>query len=134
MTNLIAFLLFMPVFIGFAQDTMPLKPCPSSPNCVCTYEEKERKSAPTLAFKGTLDESRTALIKLISSIEGAVLVEENATYLHFEFHTAVGHFIDDVEFYFDAKNKVIHYRSASREGYGDFGANKRRMKRIEQMW
>lgn len=134
MTNLIAFLFFMTVFIGSAQDTIPLKPCPSSPNCVCTYEEKARKSAPTLPFNGTLDESRAELIKLISTLEGAVLVEENVTYLHFEFHTAIGDFIDDVEFYFDETNKEIHYRSASREGYGDFGANKRRMMRIVQMW
>ena len=124
----------MHVFIGSAQDTIPLNPCPSSPNCVCTYEKKARKSAPTLPFKGTLDESRAELIKLISTIEGATLVKENATYLHFEFHTSIGQFIDDVEFYFDETNKVIHYRSASREGYGDFGANMRRMKKIEQMW
>lgn len=101
---------------------------------MCTYEEKARKSAPTLSFKGTLDESRAELIKLISTLDGAVLVEENVTYLHFEFHTSIGHFIDDVEFYFDETNKVIHYRSASREGYGDFGANKRRMKGIVKMW
>lgn len=134
MKTLTAFLFFINVFIGFSQDTIPLKPCPSSPNCVCTYEKKARKSAPTLPFKGTLDESRAELIKLIATLEGAVLVQENATYLHFEFHTAIGHFIDDVEFYFDELNKVIHYRSASREGYGDFGANKRRMKGIVKMW
>lgn len=87
-----------------------------------------------MPFKGTLDESRAELIKLISTLDGAVLVEENATYLHFEFHTAIGHYIDDVQFYFDGDTKTIHYRSASREGYGDFGANKRRMKKIEQMW
>lgn len=134
MKTLTASVFTINVFIGFAQDTIPLKPCPSSPNCVCTYEKKARKSAPTLPFKGTLDESRAELIKLIATIEGAVLVQENATYLHFEFHTTIGHFIDDVEFYFDESNKVIHYRSASREGYGDFGANKRRMVRITQVW
>lgn len=134
MKKRLLFLFFVHVFIGYAQDTIPLKPCPSSPNCVCTYPEKVRKSAPTLAFKGTLDESRAALIKLISNLEGAVLVDENSTYLHFEFHTSIGHFIDDVEFYFDEENKTIHYRSASRMGYGDFGANKRRMKKVSQLW
>jgi len=134
MKNLLLFLFFVHVFIGSAQDTIPLKPCPSSPNCVCTYEKKARKSAPNLPFKGTLDESRAELIKLISTLEGAVLVEENMTYLHFEFHTKVGRFIDDVEFYFDETNQEIHYRSASRLGYGDFGANKRRMKGILKIW
>ena len=134
MKTLLLFLIFIYPFSGFTQGSIPLQPCPSSPNCVCTYEKKARKSAPTLPFKGTLDESRAELIKLIATLEGAVLVQENTTYLYFEFHTAIGHFIDDVEFYFDETNKVIHYRSASREGYGDFGANKRRMKGIVKMW
>ena len=134
MKTLIVFLFTIYGLICFTQDTIPLKPCPSSLNCVCTYEKKVRKSAPTLPFKGTLQESRAELIELISNVEGAFLVEENATYLHFEFHASIGHFIDDVEFYFVETNKMIHYRSASREGYGDFGANKRRMKKVEQMW
>jgi uncharacterized protein (DUF1499 family) len=36
-------------------------------------------------------------------------------------------FIDDVEFYFDEATGFIEFRSASRLGYGDAGANRQRM-------
>lgn len=119
---------------GHSQSTIPLKKCPPTPNCICTYSENLNKNAPTLPFKGSLTESHKTLFNLITNIDGTVLVEDSANYLHFEFHTSFGDFIDDVEFYFDAENHVIHFRSASRKGYGDFGANKRRMKQIRKQW
>lgn len=39
-------------------------------------------------------------------------------------------FIDDVEFYVDDAQHLIHYRSASRLGRKDFGANGKRMEQI----
>jgi uncharacterized protein (DUF1499 family) len=35
-----------------------------------------------------------------------------------------------VEFVFDEGSKTIHFRSASRVGYGDLGVNRRRMENI----
>ncbi|HEY6084419.1 MAG TPA: DUF1499 domain-containing protein [Nitrospira sp.] len=42
-------------------------------------------------------------------------------------------FVDDVEFLFDDDTKTIHFRSASRVGYGDFGVNRRRMEEIRSL-
>jgi uncharacterized protein (DUF1499 family) len=42
-------------------------------------------------------------------------------------------FIDDVEFVFDDETKTVHFRSASRTGYSDFGVNRRRMDDIRKM-
>ena len=39
-------------------------------------------------------------------------------------------FGDDVEFFFDEADSVIHFRSASRLGYSDLGVNRRRMEGI----
>jgi uncharacterized protein (DUF1499 family) len=39
-------------------------------------------------------------------------------------------FVDDVEFVFDDESKTIHFRSASRTGYGDLGVNRRRMEQV----
>ncbi|MBW2641103.1 MAG: DUF1499 domain-containing protein, partial [Deltaproteobacteria bacterium] len=36
-------------------------------------------------------------------------------------------FIDDLELYFNSSNGIISIRSASRVGYWDFGANRRRV-------
>jgi uncharacterized protein (DUF1499 family) len=41
-------------------------------------------------------------------------------------------FVDDVEFWIDAKNQVIHFRSASRVGHSDLGANRARMESIRK--
>ncbi len=119
---------------SLAQNESPLKPCPKSPNCVCTLEKKMRKKMPPLTFKNNLEESKTRIKEIVFKIEGTKLVQEDNNYLHFEFSTAIGKYIDDVEFYFDSTTQLIHFRSASRIGYGDFGANKRRMKRISKAW
>jgi len=41
-------------------------------------------------------------------------------------------FVDDVEFYFDEKEKMVHIRSASRLGKGDMGVNRKRMELIRK--
>ena len=65
---------------------------------------------------------------------GATLEKSKSNYLHYTFKTKRGGFIDDVEFYFDEKNQVVEFRSASRLGYGDLGANKRRMKKLYSLY
>ncbi|MFT5819440.1 MAG: hypothetical protein ACI8ZM_000664 [Crocinitomix sp.] len=116
------------------QNKTPLKPCPNSPNCVSTVETKARKRMNPLHFKGDQEASKAKLKEIILIIEGASLIVEDSTYLLFEFSTSVGKYIDDVAFYFEQSTQLIHFRSASRKGYGDFGANKRRMKKISKLW
>ena len=72
--------------------------------------------------------------KIIADLPRTKLVEEREDYLHFEFVTKVGKFTDDVEFYFDEKNRLIHFRSASQKGWSDMGTNKGRMKKISKLW
>ena len=43
-------------------------------------------------------------------------------------------YVDDVEFYINEKNKIIHFRSASRIGYSDLGVNRKRMEEIVKMF
>jgi peptide-methionine (R)-S-oxide reductase len=57
-----------------------------------------------------------------------VAVEDN--YLHAEFTSRLFRFVDDVEFYVDEEQHEIHFRSASRVGYSDLGANRKRMELI----
>ena len=46
------------------------------------------------------------------------------------FTSAVFRFVDDVEFEVDEAARVVHVRSASRVGRGDFGANRKRVEAI----
>ena len=111
-----------------------LKPCPKSPNCVCTQEDNSRKKMEPIYFTSDAEQAATKLEKLIASYDYAVLVKQEPNYYHYEFVTKLGKFIDDVEFLIDPTAKLIHFRSASRVGYGDFGKNKRRMKKIKRDW
>ncbi|MEJ6680482.1 MAG: DUF1499 domain-containing protein [Flavobacteriales bacterium] len=111
-----------------------LKPCPKSPNCVCTQEDNSRKKMEPIYFPGDAQEAATKLERLISNYESAVLVKQEPNYYHYEFVTRLGKFTDDIEFLIDPTAKLIHFRSASRIGYGDFGKNKRRMKKIKSDW
>ena len=111
-----------------------LKPCPKSPNCVCTQEDDSRKKMEPIYFTCNAQQAATKLERLISGYEYAALVKQEPNYYHFEFVTRLGKFIDDVEFLIDPTAKLIHFRSASRIGYGDFGKNKRRMKKIKSDW
>ena len=47
-----------------------------------------------------------------------------------EFGSLVFQFVDDVEFYFPPEKTIIHVKSASRKGYYDFAADRRRVERL----
>jgi uncharacterized protein (DUF1499 family) len=83
-----------------------------------------------LAFDGAREEAIARLRSVIESIPRTKIVTVTDDYMHAEFTTRICRFVDDVEFYVDAEAGVIHFRSASRVGYSDFGANRKRMERF----
>ena len=107
-----------------------LGPCPSSANCVSTQASDEGHAIVPFRYRKTRAEAKEALKEVIRSLPRTKLVEEDESYLHYEFTSLVIRFVDDVEFLFDDEAKTIHFRSASRTGYGDFGVNRRRMELV----
>jgi uncharacterized protein (DUF1499 family) len=73
---------------------------------------------------------KAVLKRVIAGLPRTKLVQEEDAYLHYEFTSLLLRFVDDVEFLFEDETKTIHFRSASRTGYGDFGVNRRRMEDI----
>ena len=69
----------------------------------------------------------------MKEIPRSQLVTHNGNYLHFTCKTKFCIFTDDIEFQIDEINKVIHVKSASRLGYSDFGANKKRVEKIRSL-
>jgi uncharacterized protein (DUF1499 family) len=65
----------------------------------------------------------------VLGMERSTLVREGPDYLHVEVRTFLG-FVDDLEFYADESQKLIHLRSASRVGYWDLGVNRRRVETV----
>jgi uncharacterized protein (DUF1499 family) len=110
-----------------------LAPCPSSPNCVSTQAQDEGHAIAPFRYQKIRAEAKEALKAIIRTLPRTKLVEEDETYLHYEFTSLLLRFVDDVEFLFDDDAKTIHFRSASRTGYGDLGVNRRRMEDLRKL-
>lgn len=107
-----------------------LHPCPSSPNCVSTQAQDEGHAITPFRYRKTRAEAKEALKEIIRSLPRMKLVEEDEVYLHYEATSLLLRFVDDVEFLLDDETKTIHFRSASRTGYGDLGVNRKRMEQV----
>ena len=71
-------------------------------------------------------------MRVINEMPRTKIVAQTGDYLYVEFTSLIFRFVDDVEFLVDHAENVIHFRSASRVGYSDLGANKKRMLNIKE--
>ena len=107
-----------------------LSPCPGTPNCVSSQEKNSQHRIQPITFEGSLELAKEKLHRVINSMRGTRILTQDVIYWHVEFTTQLLRYIDDVEFYFDGSQSLIHLRSASRKGYWDLGANRRRVETI----
>lgn len=70
------------------------------------------------------------LDRILRGMEGASVVVSEPHYLRAEFRSKWLRFVDDVEFFLDTNEGVIHMRSASRLGRRDFGVNRARLEEV----
>jgi uncharacterized protein (DUF1499 family) len=77
-------------------------------------------------------EAQERLLNLLKATKRVRIVKSNEGYVHAEFTSRIFRFVDDVEFVLDSESSVLHMRSASRVGYYDFGANRRRIETLTQ--
>jgi uncharacterized protein (DUF1499 family) len=111
-----------------------LAPCPNAPHCVSTQSRDLRHAMPPLPFNGTKDQSKNRIIEIIKRTRRSKIMDISDSYIHAEFRTRFLRFVDDVEFLFDDASRTVHFRSASRVGYYDFGLNRRRMNEISKQY
>ncbi|MDJ0510749.1 MAG: DUF1499 domain-containing protein [Crocosphaera sp.] len=102
-----------------------LMACPGTPNCVNSQSSDNQSKIDPLPMMAISD-----LKKIIESMERTTIIEATENYLYAEFQTPLMGFVDDVEFYCDTDEKVIHVRSASRLGKSDLGLNRKRVEEI----
>jgi uncharacterized protein (DUF1499 family) len=131
----------LPVFVfissfSFAQHTPasggPLKACPESPNCVTSQAAGRQHAVAPFVYAGNRDTARARLMKVLAGMKRMKIVAEREDYLHAEATSLIFRFVDDVEFYFPADERIIHVRSASRKGYSDLGVNRKRVEEIRR--
>ncbi len=111
-----------------------LHPCPKSPNCVSTQAIDDKQKMEPINYSGSLIDAKAKIISIINSLKRSKIVTNEENYIHIEFRTATFRFVDDVEFLFDDKEKVIHFRSRARMGYSDMGVNRKRMEEITKLF
>jgi uncharacterized protein (DUF1499 family) len=109
-----------------------IDPCPNTPNCVSSLAPQGPRRMAPIPYQGSLEAARKRLMGIIGKSPRATVVQSTATYVKVEFRSKIFSFIDDVEFEFHDGSKLIHFRSASRTGYYDFGVNRRRMEAMSR--
>jgi uncharacterized protein (DUF1499 family) len=109
-----------------------LAPCPNAPNCVSTQAADNQHKIEAIVYDGNPDDAMMRLKAVIATIPRMKIVTQSGNYLHAEATSLIFRFRDDVEFWIDRQANVIHFRSASRVGHSDLGANRARMERIRK--
>jgi uncharacterized protein (DUF1499 family) len=117
----------MTVSVGVAGNR--LTPCPATPNCVSSDvpEEDSHYIAPLVDQGST---QWDALVASVAGMQGASLLQADESYARFIFSTPVLGFVDDVEFQRRPEAGIIAMRSASRVGYSDWQANRKRLEAV----
>lgn len=117
--------------LNLGVDNGRLLPCPASPNCVSSdaatdsghfIEPYQLQVEPAEAW--------LQLTSIVKALPRTNVILVNDDYLHAESKSLIFRFVDDLEFHLRPADQQIAVRSASRLGYSDLGANRRR---VEQM-
>lgn len=108
--------------------------CPDSPNCVSTQTKKEKAKIEPMQYKLEDNAAWLLLVDLLKEDKLAKIIKQENNYIHVAYYTKSKIFIDDVEFLQDKVNNQFHFRSASRVGHSDLGANRKRMEKIRSVF
>ena len=111
-----------------------LAPCPGKPNCVSSWATDASHHIEPLTLTGSQDNAMGRLEIILRGVPRVKIVTVDGGYLHAEFKSALFGFVDDVEFMAAPAAGVIHVRSASRVGYSDLGANRKRVENIRALF
>jgi uncharacterized protein (DUF1499 family) len=114
-------------------EARTLAECPSSPNCVSSLTQSSSHKIEPLVFKGTSEDFKNLITYLAEKMPRVKIVTQESAFAHLEFTSLIFRFVDDVELVFDETQSVIHVRSASRVGYSDLGANRKRVKEMARL-
>lgn len=111
-----------------------LAEAPATPNCVSTQATERSHWIAPLTFRASPANAMQTLREVVSGMAGSTVIEQNGHYLYAEFCSSVFRFTDDVEFLMETESNRIHFRSASRVGHSDLGANRDRMENIRALF
>jgi uncharacterized protein (DUF1499 family) len=110
-----------------------LAPCPSSPNCVSSDADDSAHIIAAFALAMPAGDAWPAVRGSVENLPRTTIISETSDYLHAECASAIFGFVDDLELHLRTAEGVIAVRSASRLGYSDLGANRRRIENLRAL-
>lgn len=112
-----------------------LTPCPETPNCVCSQSPSEdtKHSIAPMPYSYSEELIREKILEVLNEMARTKIVTASDNYFYVESNTLLLRFTDDFEVYIDDREKLLHFRSASRIGHSDLGTNKRRVEAFKKM-
>jgi len=112
-------------------ETHLLAPCPDSPNCISSLATQSDKRVAPLQVTADRKNSLKKLEILLSRLPRVEYDVVGQSRIQARFTSRILRFVDDVTFYV-RENGVVEVRSASRTGYWDLGANRRRVESLRE--
>ncbi len=109
-----------------------LSPCPDTPNCVSSDAMDYSHEIKPLMLGNDPRAAWRALVAYLRNNTRYTITVQVADYVRAEARSRLFRFVDDVEFHLRAEQRQIAMRSASRIGYSDLGANRRRLDAVRQ--
>ncbi len=112
-----------------------LSRCSAKPNCVCSehIDDVGHYIEPVTNIQNREMDRMPKVVSIIQSMNG-VLQGEKDNYIVATFTSSIFGFVDDFEIRIDPNEGVLHFRSASRVGYGDGGVNRKRVELFKKLY
>ncbi|RJG42688.1 DUF1499 domain-containing protein [Motilimonas pumila] len=110
------------------------KPLKNSPNGVSTQATDTSKRVAPWPWKSDSATTMKAIQASVQSLGNARIVQQESNYLYAVFTTPTMKFHDDVEFWLEASDKTVQFRSQSRAGKSDLGLNQQRYQQLEAQY
>lgn len=121
-----------PVSIGIVNGR--LSAMPDSPNAVSSQTDIPDKYVEPIKVSVDPETVLKRIEVILREMGNNHIITRGENYIHAVFVTSIMRFHDDVEFLVDSDSGVIHFRSASRVGYSDMGANRKRYEKFRKLY
>lgn len=122
----------VPSYVGVQNGQFA--PLPASPNAVSSQTTDATRYVEPLPVLGSLEQTKAAIEQTLKQIGDNEILSSKGEYMHILFSTPTMHYHDDVELLIQQDKGVIQYRSQSRTGYSDMGANRARYDRFKALY
>lgn len=104
--------------------------CGTKPNCVSSVDTRPKFHLPPLQFYDPPESAMKRLIHVIQKQNRTRIESTTETTIHAVRSSAIFRFKDDLYFILDPEQQQIHFKSAARTGYSDFGVNRKQIEKI----